>query len=1218
MTYSNVTEQTFQDLKTKLSNIIGGAKQSIFSTEEDRENPILLLETDVDVIGFGALVDDHELNFKNSYQQLKRAYSENRKNWSRLNITYVAYNVSGENRSEEFYKQIELDRYFCRKFVVQKNLIEDINRLPFLPINTDSVVAPRRPLSAQTLIKNIGLSAELAKNLVVAQQRKSSGIVEDCLKLNKIPILNTESIQIYQSEKDRSERIPTRIKSLKLNNFRAYKGVHEFDFDADLIIIYGPNGLGKTSMFDSIDFVTTGGCGRFRNIEGGETSFKKNAHHLDTVPESAWVEVTTQRGDVLNVFKRTVLEPLKVQINGKSKDRASGIFELTGITEEEFEKRIDSLVDLFRATHLFGQDFQTLTEDFSTKSGLSDEIVSKMLAFQDYVRGDGKIGEVISDFKNKLKELHQEMEIFNDRKAEVELSLGQMQAASASLTIPTSIAEWMAGSISKYSVAVKFPEKNIVDSDKEYIRAIRSIAESQIQKENDYFKSLEKSINDFQDFKSNEIELKKKLDREVELNTELSAITDRIKSTQIQIEKNRDELTESRTNETTEGKRYDSLLWIKNNYSKFDDHEAKLRKNIHDKTNLSGKILLVEKKISDLLPGKQKDLLEITSVEAELKNESTLLNKSSELHTQFIEISKAKSEMQLREFEREQLTERVTNLNKEINDSDQKLISLNFQIDRNRKNIDDLLLSESELVGLVEKIKSHVTNSNCPACGADHNSVEGVISKLTSRSSTQSTVIKVISEQQHTLKVSYEVILKEKEKKSFEMKSLAQDRTSVAKIINGFSEQISKYEQEILKLGIVFSLDTIESDLETLIAGAKEAISSLMDRLSAAKEDLDKKQVELSKLEQELLLLKESVEIVDKDITSIQQQLQLLSSENSNRNLPKYGNEFDIDSDLSTAGAKLTVIRQHNAVLENQVNVLLASLESDKQKSVRISNEKDALQVEKNRCVTKSSVYRAALIGLGFSEEVGIDDIISTKKDREIVLASVTSLLNDVLAVETAIDQAELTAELSRLQNELQKNLEEIAKLETQEAQILGWVHLFENLKKTLENVKNTSVKEFTDKYGPLSSLIQSRLRAVYGFGKIHLSSQKGKIAITVERGDEKLRPIDYFSESQKQILVLSLFFAAAITQNWSAFAPIFLDDPVTHFDDLNAYAFLDLLSGMLQEEVGTRQFVISTCEDKLFQLMKQKFYSFGNRIKIYEFTAIGKEGPVWQQIVNE
>ena len=38
-----------------------------------------------------------------------------------------------------------------------------------------------------------------------------------------------------------------RLKELEISNFRAYRS-HTFDLDADLIVLYGPNGFGKTSF----------------------------------------------------------------------------------------------------------------------------------------------------------------------------------------------------------------------------------------------------------------------------------------------------------------------------------------------------------------------------------------------------------------------------------------------------------------------------------------------------------------------------------------------------------------------------------------------------------------------------------------------------------------------------------------------------------------------------------------------------------------------------------------------------------------------------------------------------------------------------------------------------------------------------------------------------------------------------------------------------------
>ena len=70
------------------------------------------------------------------------------------------------------------------------------------------------------------------------------------------------------------------------------------------------------------------------------------------------------------------------------------------------------------------------------------------------------------------------------------------------------------------------------------------------------------------------------------------------------------------------------------------------------------------------------------------------------------------------------------------------------------------------------------------------------------------------------------------------------------------------------------------------------------------------------------------------------------------------------------------------------------------------------------------------------------------------------------------------------------------------------------------------------------------------------------------------------------------------------------LDDPVTHFDDLNTYAFLDLLVGLLELEPCRRQFIISTCDEKVLQLARVKFRHLGDGAKFYRFTSVGPDGP--------
>lgn len=191
---------------------------------------------------------------------------------------------------------------------------------------------------------------------------------------------------------------------------------------------------------------------------------------------------------------------------------------------------------------------------------------------------------------------------------------------------------------------------------------------------------------------------------------------------------------------------------------------------------------------------------------------------------------------------------------------------------------------------------------------------------------------------------------------------------------------------------------------------------------------------------------------------------------------------------------------------------------------------------------------------------------------------------------------------------ELNKHISKLRKLR-------NW---FNRVGRELNGQNERAVEEHIHAYGPLSTIIQQRLRSVYGFGDISIDALGGEIKIAVGWKDQKtlkLKPSDYFSDSQRQILMLSLFLANRLTQTWSGFSSILLDDPVTHFDDLNAFAFVELIRGIVETYGADKQFIISTCEERLFNLLRQKFKTFSGRGVFYKFIAMSASGPVIQQI---
>lgn len=261
--------------------------------------------------------------------------------------------------------------------------------------------------------------------------------------------------------------------------------------------------------------------------------------------------------------------------------------------------------------------------------------------------------------------------------------------------------------------------------------------------------------------------------------------------------------------------------------------------------------------------------------------------------------------------------------------------------------------------------------------------------------------------------------------------------------------------------------------------------------------------------------------------------------------------------------------------------------------------------------------FEARLMASNLSPTLTSDALADLVRAESKLQADVAVLGDSTASLELALDAATTAAALSRLTDNIHVADRRKTEAESERQRLKPWADYFEELMSLLRAQQNTAIATFTREYGPRASVIQRRLRSVYGFEDITLSPDKSDIVVRATRRGEPLRPIDYFSQSQQQTLLLALFLTACSSQTWSNFCPVLLDDPVTHFDDLNTYAFLDLLVGLLDARNGPRQFILSTCDDRLFQLARQKFRHLGSRAAFYTFISSGKDGPQIEAVTH-
>ena len=328
--------------------------------------------------------------------------------------------------------------------------------------------------------------------------------------------------------------------------------------------------------------------------------------------------------------------------------------------------------------------------------------------------------------------------------------------------------------------------------------------------------------------------------------------------------------------------------------------------------------------------------------------------------------------------------------------------------------------------------------------------------------------------------------------------------------------------------------------------------------------------------------------------------------------------QVTFDADVRTVAESEVVVRREADQMGAQVSAKRTEL-NDRRTSLaeherRVQALKHALdsQVTTNRFLQLAiERYERDLEALGFARHAQQAQL-AAKAEEELRRVSVLEgLKQNVTSLEMALDAAATSAAAAQVTRDIREAESELAALNGQRSEDESWIKYFEEVRAKLQETQTGAVASYTEEYGPITSVIQRRLRTVSGFEDISLHPEGGDINVRVTRNGELLPPTDFFSQSEQQILILSLFLTACTTQTWSAFSPILLDDPVTHFDDLNVYCFLDLIEGFLESGFPGRQFIVSTCDERFFQLARRRFQYLGNRARVYRFISFGLHRPV-------
>ena len=1208
MSFLDYEQQASEAVRDYLGSVLPNSEVKRVGRNGD-DSQLLLLTMPQLVAGFGFMSRDLEGTYGRLYDAFKREYAEHRKEWDELDLAFVLCVREGIAGFQAFGSSVETDVYFCRKFVVPMNGHVELSlaRLPFLPLFIEPGVAVRPP-SAQTFLKESGVPPVLARYVVKKGERSAKSIIDECMGGRFGELLTPERSAGGDRVAIAMESAEIRVRSIEIEGFRAYRRKRELSFGEDLTILYGPNGFGKTSVFDAIDFAFTGEIGRLQTRS--EKRFNQVAAHLDSRNGRSRVALAVEiDGDTHHLVRR-VKDRKKAELDGIGLDRKTTLERLTGWRGSGAD-RIENMISLFRATHLFSQEHQELAREFQPDCRLSSEVVARLLACEDYQATREKVSGVCDIASKEIRVLDDEIEESTrqtkEQSEELE-SLGRALHEESSTENLLPQIEEIAKRI--LAVGIEIESREPKTETVRFWRAALEARSSSLQRQSKLLRACAGLLDELprrrQELARAEVRLEKLHSKATQATKRTSEARERLRKRTTNVDR-----LEGRLNYLV-GRR-DTLDWIEENKgvdAGLRAEVASASERLARKTSdldglvdrekyLSGRLIDIEAQRAAATRAREETQSKLQRARTILEGIAGWLEKTKRLGCIREEQERLKKTM----LEVQQSAKRLRAERKAAVEDEQRLT----------EKIGAMEAKRGELSDLVGALEGRIEGGVCPTCGQDHGSRRRLLDRISAQlgqdMATNERVMRdAVRGRIEELNSSVVEVEGRGELAAREFAELAVENDMVVTEVVAFRGMIEEFtmlagdDAKVVRKEVVAQCGLLETQISDWEADAARAA----DEWQTARREWKATVRSSGRLQEEVNVLKSKLEGV---------------SERLERLLENPKNQGDV-----RLGSSEETVREQKRLVEAAETSTRKLLEEEKE---AIRSDEESLRVGE-AVLTSSEEESSALVkeiarlgdrcqkiaSLLADAEVKPSEDPEAVLDRARVIVKKTLVVNrlieDVAGVELVIDAATTRAAYRRLQSKLVERRTAMTQLRSKRHAYARWLEYFRELLELVVSQQDTAVSRFTHEYGPRTSVIQRRLRSVYGFDDVAIRNEGSKILVRVSRDGQQLRPTDYFSQSQQQTLLLGLFLAACVSQTWSGLAPVFLDDPIAHFDDLNIFAFLDLIEGLLNNSgAAKRQFVLSTCDLKFLELAREKFAYRGESVKYYSFKGIGEDGPI-------
>ncbi|HDR6277713.1 MULTISPECIES: AAA family ATPase [Bacillus] len=978
-----------------------------------------------------------------------------------------------------------------------------------------------------------------------------------------------------------------KLESLTVRHFRIFNGLYEFRFkDKDLIIVSGPNGNGKSTIFDAIQWCLTGKIPRY---EGSNERQKFNYIMNENVykkknSQTMFVEIVFKTDDGLkHMVRRTQIKnkdgrllASKVTVNGEAFNNKDGSNEIRQILkdrnffEENSDPKQESVLDLstfFSSTQLLSQD---ALENFIRTDKPSEryKLIDSILGIRKYGVDFEKFIELIKETTKEkqehllgtLKEPKEELQrltIEISQKEKMVYGTDQLLEEDLILSVKKLIKEERRNEVNIDNGELEREEiKSIDEGLLEAMVQLHSVYSQKINRYQELGENLQESKKIFR-LSLEDYKLKKK-----EIEEEIDALHNKI----LRREKGKQIATARKVKLQALKIRRNRFQELKNDFQSYNlkrEEKEKEIKNILSHINL----IKVKEEFSTL-----KSFYK-TYIES-LKKEKLLV--------QYLNYKAINDEIKIIKDTIKENQEEFSKNQKNLLSNEEKYTELNEKI---KKIEGELSQKKSAILDqLVRQVQEHLLhkedNNVCLVCGTEYDS---------------------------------NLLLKEK----------------ITEQINVFNENLSTLEKEI------FDLKAIKTRYDEKIKNYREQKVAIQKEIDKNDKELNKLILEETKLQN---LLPELSEFPSENEVSVEEK------QNVTKFLEKHKLSFDLLNMIRELSSNLEKDKAH----EESTKKLMDALKTESKQWEKYL-DLDESHISKKIDVMNSYLSKVEEENIALNQKIVTINEEATKLDTNInsyklYIAKIKKEIPEFtpLMLEECISLTkENIKKLQLFEGKLGKILkdiryfiqeDEISKLKKKYGVLKSYIDRNTITLDNYDNLINEKIEGLKNKHVEIrSKLIANYLlqhsqyidklfaqitpHAVYRHVQLVPKGKNLYIVLTRESAKD-LKLIDLeeselkkhfnvslkFSSGQANVLAVCIFLALNYSQKWTNLKFLGIDDPFQNLDDINIFSFLDVLSQIVFAQ--RKQVLISTHNEKFASLLRMKMGLDSEKVGTIEFAG--------------